>query len=336
MGDAIKRKNVIVENETVHNENFRVVSRAVHVDVERYQHSRDRWRKVSKSLKVSPAPLHVDIELTNECDIRCLMCERRFMKRPKGMMSMEMFCSIIDECEKIGVDSVKLNLWGEPTLHNELIDMVRYAKENSSLIVQFNTNANRMTPTISRGLIMAGLDKLTISIDGVKKETYAQIRRGGSFDKVIGNVKGLLDIKREMKSALPLVTLQIIRMTINENEVGHFVDYWKDEVDYVSVTNIGVIDGNEDILDLSLRENHRVGFVPCSQLWQRLSILWDGIVTVCCKDYEGVLLIGKIGQNCLLDLWHGERLTRLRKKHEMLDFDGLICRNCVSVVNYGD
>ena len=59
------------------------------------------------------------------------------------------FQAVVKECGEIGVDSIKLNLWGESLLHRRIIDMIRYVNGNSSLLMQFNTNANRMTPKLS-------------------------------------------------------------------------------------------------------------------------------------------------------------------------------------------
>jgi uncharacterized radical SAM superfamily protein len=325
-----------MKQKTSHSKNFAVVSGDGAVIDQRNRRSRERWERVSQTLELEPAPLHVDIELTNICDLKCEMCERRLMKRPLGMMTKETFQTIIDECKDIGVDSVKLSGWGESLLHKDLIEMIRYAKENSELILHFNTNANQMTDKISEGIVDAGLDKLTISLDGISKKTYEKVRRGGKFEKVRGNIDSLLDVKKQNKSFLPVVTLQIIRMSITEHEVDLFVDYWKDRVDYVSVTNIGATTSDEKILSLSLREKKRVGFKPCEQLWQRFTIFWDGTVTVCCNDFDGYLAVGKVGVDSLIDLWRGEKLTNLRKRHKDLNFDGLVCGKCANIVRYND
>ena len=325
-----------MQDKHLHNKNFAVVADSTAALEVRFKKSRQRWEHVSRTLEMTEAPLHVDIELTNVCDIQCAMCERRLMKRPLGMMSMEMFKQIVAECDEIGVDSVKLNLWGEPVLHKELAEMVRHAKNNSQLILQFNTNANRLTPEISSALVSSGLDKLTISLDGVSKETYEKVRCGSNFERVVRNVNALLEAKKDADASLPLVTLQIIRMDITADEIDAFVETWKDRVDYVSVTNIGSTTADNKVLSHSLREKKRKGFRPCQQLWQRLSVLWDGTVTVCCNDFDGFLAIGKFGETPLIELWKGEKLTTLRERHKKLHFDHLICESCSDIIRYGD
>jgi len=319
----------------LHDKNFAVVTSGMTELEARYAESRKHWEQVAQTLELPPAPLQVDIELTNICDIRCLMCERKYMRRTTGMMSTALFKQIIDDCAKSGVESVKLNLWGESLLHKELLSMVQYAKDNSSLILQFNTNANRLSSEISRGLILAGLDKLTISIDGVSSETYQKVRIGGNYRRVIENVETLLELKQSYGSVLPVVTLQIIAMTETKHEIDAFVETWQDRVDCVSVTNIFTTNKSHDEIDnLSLRRNTNTDLQPCSQLWQRLSILWDGVATVCCNDYDGALAIGNVHESSITELWQCEKLNQLRENHKDLNFSRLICRKCENILAY--
>ncbi len=320
---------------TEHSQDFRVVegrsSSGAH-----YRAARARWARATPGRALFPAPLHVDIELTNVCDIDCVMCERRYMKRPLGMMTLENFKRVIRQCVRAGVDSVKLNLWGESVLNRSLVEMVRYAKENSGLILQFNTNANRMTPLISRGLVESGLDRITISLDGVKASTYAKIRRKGDFKTVTTNVEALLAEKKKACKTAPHVTLQMIRMKDTLPEVDAYIARWKDKVDAISITNIGATAGSEDILKLSVRKAGRVRRVPCPQLWQRLSVFWNGDVTVCCNDYQGFLKIGNVFKTGLLKLWRSARLNEIRAKHKRREFLGLVCDKCVETCRYAE
>lgn len=299
-----------------------------------YKVRRARWDHFTSKLEVAPVPLHIDIELTNICDLSCVMCERKLMHRPLGMMSFEVFKNIVDESREIGVDSFKLNLWGESLLHPNLVRMVRYIRDNSDIVTQFNTNANKLTAEKSKELITAGLDKLTISFDGLSKETYEAIRVKGSFDKVVQNIDMLIRNKTELQSDTPYITIQIIRMETNEAEIAPFVEYWKNKVDFISVTNIGATVGTEEILAYAQRERLEHARLACSQLWQRLSIFWDGTVTVCCNDFDGFLKLGKYGDMPLAQFWVCERLNELRQKHKRRDFSQLICANCTETFSY--
>ena len=58
-----------------HDQNFAVVAGGMSDLEERFKKSRQWWDRVSRTLELTEAPLHVDIELTNVCDIQCAMCE---------------------------------------------------------------------------------------------------------------------------------------------------------------------------------------------------------------------------------------------------------------------
>lgn len=319
-----------------HGGSFKVVSTAT-VDLEeKYRRARERWDHYSSTLELAPAPLDVDIEISSLCNLDCVMCERKNMTRKAMNMPFELFTSIIDECQEIGVDQVKLNLWGESLINPKFSDMVRYAKEKSDLILQFNTNANLLTPELSHELVSAGLDKMTVSFDGMSAGTYEKIRRKGNFQRVWDNVHALIEAKRQLGSRLPLLTLQILQTPDTIPEIEQFVDYWKDKVDFVSVTNISAL-VDQGVLAHSVRETNRsVERIPCAEIWQRLSVFADGTVTVCCSDFQGFLAIGKVGEDKLMDLWQGPKLQDLRRRHRAGDFSGLVCDRCTSTFRYQD
>ncbi len=292
-----------------------------------YKATRERWDHYTNTLELCEVPLHVDIELTNICALSCMMCERKLMTRPRGMMSMEIFKRIVDEAHSIGVDSLKLNLWGESILHKKMMEMIRYAKTSTPLILQFNTSADAMSCEISEGFIREGLDKITISIDAVNSKTYEKIRAGANFDRVMSNIHHLIDTRKKAGSSLPNITVQMVRMTENLSEVDDFVRYWTGKADNVSVIDIVATTADKDVLKLATWRA-RTKRKPCEQLFQRLSVLWDGTVTMCCSDYDGFLTIGNINKDSLKDLWLSGKLQEMRRRHKTLDFGGTVCDIC--------
>lgn len=319
-----------------HSDAFKVVSTTAAALEEKYRRSRERWDHYSSTLEIAPAPLDVDIEISSLCNLDCVMCERRRMTRKPQNMSFPLFKTIIDECQEIGVDQVKLNLWGESLMNPKFLEMVNYAKENSDLILQFNTNANLLTPELSRNLVAAGLDKMTVSFDGMTAATYEKVRRNGNFQRVWENVHALIEAKHQAGSRFPLLTLQILQTPDTMPEIEQFVAYWTNKADFVSVTNISAL-VDQEILTHSVRETKRCAERgPCAEIWQRLSVFADGTVTVCCSDFQGFLAIGTAGEHRLLDLWRGEKLQALRRRHKEHNFAGIVCERCTSTFRYTD
>ena len=61
-------------------------------------------------------------------------------------------------------------------------------------------------------MVLAGLDRLTLSVDSLKKDTYESIRIGSKAEKVVNNIDNLMEIKQKLMSKTPYVTAQIIQM----------------------------------------------------------------------------------------------------------------------------
>ncbi len=54
---------------------------------------------------------------------------------------------------------------------------------------------------------------------------------------------------------------------------------------------------------------------PCRVLWQRLDIHYDGSVWLCDNDYYGKYCVGHFPEESIYDIWHGEKMTRMRQIH---------------------
>ena len=67
---------------------------------------------------------------------------------------------------------------GEPTLREDLPELVRYAKEAGCSCVQVNTNGIRLAedPSYAAALAEAGLDIVFLQFDGTRDEIYKVLR----------------------------------------------------------------------------------------------------------------------------------------------------------------
>lgn len=308
---------------------FQVVKKDVSIEeCDAYKKHREKWNHYTKTLELVTIPLHVDIELTNACNINCVMCERCNMTRKIGFMSLHLFRKIIDQCALFQIDSVKLNLWGESTLHSDLINMIKYAKNRGILNTQLNTNGVLWNEKLAKSIFESGLDRLTFSLDGATQETYERIRIKSNFGRVITNLNTIFRLKQKHGYNKPLITLQVIQMKDTEKEIKEFIEKWEEKADYITVTNIGTVSGMQKNINNSIRDYSKMQKIPCPQLWQRLSIYWNGDVSACCSDFNGFLKIGSINDYNLRELWNSNMLNDLRSRHKKLDFKDLICQSC--------
>jgi hypothetical protein len=71
---------------------------------------------------------------------------------------------------------------------------------------------------------------------------------------------------------------------------------------------------------------------PCSDLWRRMFVWWDGKVAPCDVDYLTKLSDESIVNNTIPEIWNGDTYKELRRKH-LIGGRGLLepCSRCVFV-----
>ncbi len=284
--------------------------------------------------RVPSRPPFMTVETTNWCNLKCIMCDYTSMKRKKQHMDMSVYTKTIDNMASLGVRRIGLSRFGEPLMHPSIIEMIEYAKQSGMRRASMSTNATLLTEELAEGLIRSGLDELAISIDGASKETFERIRVGANYDKVVANVERLMEIRKRLGAAKPLVRVNAVLMEENREEYPGILAKWRPIVDGVRVSlmaSYGDVQAHSTVGDFNtLVKDSR--FRPCPQLWTRLVVLAGGETTVCCADYEGKLSVGNIADHTIEELWNCTRIREIRDINFRMDFDKLpICASCVGI-----
>ena len=299
-----------------------------------YWEYRRKWEEYPKKRILSPFPIHLDIEATNACNLKCEMCPRTEMIKSGTMCKIQMFDfdmykRLIDEGVQNGLCSIKYNFVGEPTLNPKLINMIEYAKEAGVIDVMFNTNATLLDEDLSRRLISSGLDKLFFSFDSPYRDHYNRIRIGADYDKVLNNIKRFMEIRERMSSITPFTRVSMVLMKDNEDEWNAFGELFGpivDAVAYVDYLDQGGLDNPErTVVHLGSRKKK----FCCPQLWQRMFVHPDGVVTVCCIDGLRVIKVGNVFEQSVKDIWNGAKYKKIRELHSNGRCDEIpLCATC--------
>ena len=272
-----------------------------------YRQYREAWTENAKRQIVSEWPLLVDIETSSLCNLTCPMCYTitdEFKKKVDAkLMSKELFYKVIDEISG-KVCAVRLSLRGEPTLHPELIHFIKYAKEKGIKEVSFLTNGSRLTDSYIKELIKAGVDWITVSIDGLGKD-YESIRSPLLFHDTYQKIKRFKEIKEEMNVHKPVIKVQGIWPSIKSNAQEYY-NLFEPITDSIAFNPL------IDYLDLDKDIAYDESF-SCPQLYQRIIVAADGKVLMCSNDEENMNVIGNLYKENLYDIWHGEKLREIRE-----------------------
>jgi len=336
--------SAVVETKVDHNYHQLDSSRAQHWESTlppEYWEYRRKWNEYPKQHIVERFPIHLDIEATSNCNLLCTMCPRTDMVHAGTFWKVknfddDLYRRLIGEGAEKGLCSIKFNYLGEPLMNPRLVEMIRYAKERGIVDVMFNTNASLLTERIARGLIEAGLDKLFFSFDSPYREHYNQIRVNANYDKVLRNIERFHRIREEMGSVKPFTRVSMVRMQENSQEWEDFKALFEPLVDAVAFVDYIEHNSQRNTLDKALNPIVPVPPVPaggkkfcCPQLWQRMFVHPDGVVTVCCVDSARSLTVGHIHGKTVEEIWNGPEYRRLRELHATGRIDEIpACAHC--------
>jgi len=294
-----------------------------------FREYRRRWQSQPLKFEFGDFPLFIDIEVTNSCNLRCPFCATTNLKqRTKGQfIPPEMVHKILDEGKENGLYGAKFNDRGEPLLHPQLIDFVKYAKSCGLVDVYFNTNALLLTEKKIKDLIDAGLNRISISIEGYTADFYERYRVNGKFDVLLKNVRNLWRIRNTKGFKKPLVRIQTVLLPEIQNKFDEYIDrftkFWQPYADEVAM-----IEYKEESV---AREQKKSLLYPwaCAQLWQRMTVRCDGTILPCNEDNLSSLSLGNIKNMSIKTAWHSKQLDFLRNKHRRGEADAIkTCSEC--------
>ena len=275
-----------------------------------YAWNRIKWHLYPRIHRVGEFPTHVDIEIASICDLNCPMCyttTEEFKKTvKKGLMDLDLFKRLIDECARYNLYSIRLSLRGEAFVHPDVLEMLRYAKEKGIREVATLTHGGRIDEEKFRKLVEYGLDWLTISFDGVG-ETYEKIRAPLKFQDMVDKIARFKEIKMEMGSVKPVIKVQTVWPAIKDNP-EEFYNIFNPITDQVASNPlIDYLHNDTDVV-------YEKGFT-CPQLWERVCVGSSGEVMMCSNDEMMLYPIGDTNEDTIYDIWHGEKLQRAREAH---------------------
>ena len=270
-------------------------------------------------------PPLVQIEPSSICNYRCVFCyqtDKRLSDKRNGhmgLMSLDTYKKIIDQIEG-KIEGVTLASRGDPSVNKFLGEMLKYSSNKFSAF-KLNTNAYLMNEKMCHDILSSNIQTLVYSADAANPELYKKLRVNGNLERVITNVKKFNEIKSKHYSSSKIITrVSGVKYTKEQNfdEQNYF---WKDLVDQVVF-----VDYNpwENVYDSELTGIND----PCSDLWRRMFIWWDGKVAPCDVDYLTTLFrFSNISLNNISEIWNSDEYNSLREQHSNNK------RNCISPCN---
>ena len=137
---------------------------------------RDSYGRRVRSLRIS---------LTELCNFRCVYCttSTTTILPPAHYLGRQEILRFVTIALKLGIDKVRLT-GGEPTLREDIVDIVRSLKMAGVDDLSITTNGSRLVPLLA-DLKKAGLDRINISLDSMNSERFKQVTLVNAFREVM-------------------------------------------------------------------------------------------------------------------------------------------------------
>lgn len=298
-------------------------------ELPRYLFYRFRYETYPQRKILDNFPPCLQVEPASVCNYRCIFCyqiDKEFTKKGNGhmgMMALSTFKRIIDEAEG-KCEAITLASRGEPFACPDIKEMLAYTR-GKFLALKLNTNASLLDEEKCHAILEAGVSTLVFSADAAAEPSYSQFRVGGNLERVLENVKMFKRIKESHYADSRMITRVSGVKVPGTPELDEMEKFWGELVDQVAFVNYNPWE-NAYVAP----ENDIV--TPCSDLWRRMFVWWDGTVNPCDVDYMSTLTPGNIEENSLSELWLSEGYMQLREKHrEKRRRDCSPCKGCVLV-----
>jgi len=148
------------------------------------------------------SPISINLDLTSACNFSCPFCVDSKLVNAGKSLTLGEVKKTIDTLHPRGLLSVILIGGGEPTLHKEFGEVVRYIK-SKRLQIGIVTNGSRLEKI---GAIVEELEEkdwIRISIDAAGEEVFEDLH----LPRTQVTLKGILEKAKKVKKKNPLVSL---------------------------------------------------------------------------------------------------------------------------------
>lgn len=155
-------------------------------------------------------PYHVELHPADRCNIDCFFCSTAAI-RGTDELPLPRFQELLEELRQAGTRALRFAGGGEPLFHRKIKDVLRAVAASKIPIENITTNAVLLDAEVAK-LLTQTCDQVTVSLNAGDAESYATMMRtpARNFDRVLQNIRTLLQARRAAGSKRPIINLQFL------------------------------------------------------------------------------------------------------------------------------
>jgi radical SAM protein with 4Fe4S-binding SPASM domain len=293
-------------------------------------------------------PYVFNIETTNYCNMRCVMCPRTSLMTRKNVWiddgeyesvldqitphdtdSLDTFWKAIENDYGITADTktedgfyfnvvakcLTLHGYGEPLLDKFIVDRVQKCTDRG-IPTYFSCVPANINMARIEELMDAGLSVIKFSIDALDDEQAKAIRGNrNNFDHAFQQLLEVTKL-RDSKKYDTKIVVTLIALGATNDDLQLQRDFMKLFNEYNVFNYVKSQDNRWYFEDDEPRENlsHYVREY-CEFPWTSATVMANGEVVPCTQDYDAEMSFGNVRDKSLKEIWNGEKYQEFRRWH---------------------
>lgn len=231
----------------------------------------------------------VDLEITNRCGNRCVLCPRQSLSRPAGDMSPETFETV---SALFGANSslVALSGMGDPLLHPEMIPFSRMLRQRGADVRIVVHAASLLRQGAVEILAEARPHGVLVSFPSCRRPVFHALCPGADYDQALASV---LSLARAAKGRFGLRVGGILTLQ-NPQEREEFADFWRKRGIAAEMARCHGRGGHLKESPFYMPARRGGKGESCGLFRFHSFVTWEADVLACCHDLTGETRLGNL------------------------------------------
>lgn len=272
-------------------------------------------------------PPIIEIQFQNGCNSNCIICPYKDMNYKRDYMSEKLFNKFLKEIQGKNIKRIIPYLNNEPFLQNDYIEKVEKIKEVCTIAeIEISTNVSMLDETKIKSLTKLDLTELRLSVFGYSDEVYKKMMPGLNKKKVFENLELISKYFNNTNTIVSIVM-------IDDGEIP------KEEFNNMKKLSEGLNFKFEcwGFLDrcknVAYKDNgiFKQNVCGCEQNrpLERMHILSNGDVIVCCQDWSHSNIMGNLEKDNIQDIWNSNKYEEFRRSlYKVENETPELCKKC--------
>ena len=174
----------------------------------------------AKALTDFDLPELIEIEPIHTCNLRCIMCHVSYEKLTHAKIDVDLLTKRLKGLEGRWVN---VGATHEPVAHPKFPELV-LGLSALGMKINLTSNGTLFTPALIDRVAHCNFERVTISFDGIREETYESIRRNSNFSRAIERI---LNFKHAVTNPSAYFAVNNTIMKRNADEIVDCVAFWE-------------------------------------------------------------------------------------------------------------